>query len=101
MPEHVELKPITARTAIPQRLKQTKGMNLWHQQDDEFGVPRGAFAASFEFPVANDTPEHAVELQLFIDLVNDRLKAMNCSTGAGRVCLHRQYGRPRLRAWPH
>ena len=73
MPEHVELKPITARTAIPQRLKQTKGMNLWHQQDDEFGVPRGAFAASFEFPVANDTPEHAVELQLFIDLVNDRL----------------------------
>ena len=73
MPEHVELKPITARTAIPQRLKQAKGMNLWHQQDDEFGVPRGVFAASFEFPVANDTPEHAVELQLFIDLVNDQL----------------------------
>ena len=73
MPEKVELKPIAARTDIPKRLQQAEGMNLWHQQDDEFGVPRGAFAASFEFPVANDTPEHAVELQLFIDLVNDRL----------------------------
>ena len=73
MPEHVELKPIAAHTAIPQRLQQAKGMNLWHQQDDEFGVPRSVFVANFEFPMANDTPEHAVELQLFIDLVNDQL----------------------------
>ncbi len=78
MPEHVELKPIAAHTAVPQRLQQAKGMNLWHQQDDEFGVPRSVFAASFEFPMANDTPEHAVELQLFIDLVNDRLNEYAC-----------------------
>ena len=36
-------------------------------------VPRSVFVANFEFPMANDTPEHAVELQLFIDLVNDQL----------------------------
>ena len=73
LPERVELKPIAQRAAAPRPLHREDGMSLWHQQDDEFGTPRGAFAASFEFPQAQDTPRHAVLLELLVDLVNDQL----------------------------
>ena len=75
LPERVELKPVVAPTPIPRRLEESKGESLWFHQDDEFGVPRGTFVASLELPAANDSAEHAVALQLLLDLVNDRLNA--------------------------
>ena len=73
LPDRVELKPIAQRQAIPKPLETRQGFTLWHQQDDQFGVPRGAFAASFEFPQANDSPRHAVTLALLVALVDDKL----------------------------
>ncbi len=75
LPEHVALKPAADASPVPKRLVEARGLDLWFQQDESFGVPRGAFAASFELPAARDSARHAVALQLFTDLVNDRLNA--------------------------
>ena len=73
LPERVALKPVADPSPVPRPLAEGEGVSLWFQQDGSFGVPRGAFTVSFEFPSARDTAEHAVALELFVDLVNDRL----------------------------
>ena len=73
LPERVALKPAAGASPVPRPLGEGKGTSLWFQQDGSFGVPRGAFVASLELPGARDSAEHAVALELFTELVNDRL----------------------------
>ncbi len=73
LPERVELKPVKAPSPVPRRLASEEGATLWFRQDADFGVPRGAFAASLELPRARRSARDAVALELLVELVEDRL----------------------------
>ncbi len=73
LPENVELKRVADPSPVPRPLTETAGATLWFQNDTEFGVPRGAFAASLELPLATADARGAAALELLLRLVEDRL----------------------------
>ncbi len=73
LPTDLSVKPVKNATSKPVRIKETRGFELWFQQDDTFGLPRADFYFSVRSPRANDSPEHAVLTQLYVGLANDQL----------------------------
>lgn len=73
LPEQIALKPSAGPTARPHLLEQVPGLQLWHQQDADFGTPRADFYFSVRSPLANDSARHAVLTELYVALVNDQL----------------------------
>ncbi|MCG3200558.1 MAG: Protease 3 [Gammaproteobacteria bacterium] len=74
IPENTELKTADAdATAIPARIDQQPGYELWFKQDEAFKQPRADFYFSVRTPAANDSAEHAVLTSLYTQLVSDEL----------------------------
>ncbi len=74
IPENTALKTAdAAATAIPVRIDQQPGYELWFKQDETFRQPRADFYFSVRTPAANDSAEHAVLTSLYTQLVSDEL----------------------------
>jgi len=73
IPEDLALAPPEEGGEVPTLAKSSPGFELWHRLDTEFGLPLANFYFSVRSPVANDTPEHAVLTELYVQLVNDQL----------------------------
>ncbi|RDE24157.1 peptidase M16 [Motiliproteus coralliicola] len=72
IPEQLALLPGSSQSK-PELLLKQPGIQLWHQQDGGFKVPKANFYFSFRSPVANDSPRHHVMTSLLIKLLNDYL----------------------------
>ena len=78
IPEHLTLKsPPPDSPAIPMLLDNPADLELWHQLDDTFKVPRAEFYFSVRSPVANDTAEHAVLTELYVRMVEEQLSELS------------------------
>jgi secreted Zn-dependent insulinase-like peptidase len=73
LPADLSVKLPKEVTSKPIQLKQSRGLELWFQQDNTFRVPRADFYFSVRSKSANDSPEHAVLTQLYVRIVNDQL----------------------------
>jgi secreted Zn-dependent insulinase-like peptidase len=74
IPENTALRAVDAdATAIPARVDQQPGYELWFKQDETYKQPRADFYFSVRTPVGNDSPEHAVLTSLYTQLVSDEL----------------------------
>ena len=73
IPDNLALQDLQDATAKPTLIKEGEGFELWFQQDADFRVPRADFYFSVRSPLANDTPEHSVLTDLYVNLVSDQL----------------------------
>jgi insulysin len=73
LPDRVALKPIPQVQPVPQMLTGTQNLELWHQQEDVFGVPRASFMFMLKSDVANDTPTHGVLRALLEEILKEQL----------------------------
>ncbi len=76
VPEHPALKPLSKATPAPRPLLREPGLELWHQQDESFGVPRATIAIALNSPRAADSARDAVATTLYARLVEDQLNAL-------------------------
>jgi len=73
LPDQVALKPIDDAQQMPQKVTGMQKIELWHQQEDTFGVPRASFMFMLKSDVANDTPRHGVLRELLEDTFKEQL----------------------------
>jgi insulysin len=73
VPENLALKTSAHPSTIPVALERRDGFELWHQLDTEFNLPLANFYFTVRSPVANDSAQHAVLTNLYVQLVNDQL----------------------------
>lgn len=73
LPDDLTVKPVQQTVGKPELVKRDPRIAVWHQQDDTYRVPRADFYFSIRSPVANDSPEHAVLTELYVELINDQL----------------------------
>ena len=73
VPEDLALVEADTGDALPVRIVERPGFDLWHLADVEFGQPRANFRFSVRSPIANDTPRHAVLSALYTRIVEDAL----------------------------
>jgi len=73
LPDQVALKPIPQVQPTPQMVTGMQKLELWHQQEDEFGVPRASFMFMLKSDSANDTPRHGVLRELLEEILKEQL----------------------------
>jgi secreted Zn-dependent insulinase-like peptidase len=73
LPDDLTVKPVRKTAGKPALVKRDAGFAVWHQQDETYRVPRADFYFSVRSPVANDSPEHALLTELYVELINDQL----------------------------
>lgn len=72
IPEELDLVA-SKETGAPERLESVDGVELWHQTDTSFNVPRANFYVSIRSDSANASARSAVLSELYVRLVNERL----------------------------
>ncbi len=70
------LKSTPAQDA-PSLLSDKDGLRLWFKQGGRFISPRGSLFFSVRSPVASDSVEHKVQLQLLVAMIKDALNEMS------------------------
>ena len=73
IPDQVALKEPVSDQPVPYRVAGSARFTLWHQQDEQFGVPKAGMAFTLKSPVANDTARHQVMKSLMVDLYKQQL----------------------------
>ncbi len=73
LPQHVALKPPTEITGRPVLLRQLAAYQLWHEQDQEFSVPKANLFVSLSGAATLMTLRDSVLNRLYVDLVSDAL----------------------------
>lgn len=73
VPDQVALKPVTERLDQPKLLDAGTQFPLWFQQDDSFGVPKGAVSFILKSPLARDSSQHAVLKSLYKLMLDEQL----------------------------
>ena len=73
IPDVLTLKKTDSVGAVPIRLADAPGYELWHKQDADFRQPRADFFFSARSPQSNNSPRNAVLANLFVKIVNDNL----------------------------
>lgn len=64
LPDQLALKPIADAQPVPRTVTGMQQIELWHQQEDVFGVPRASFIFTLKSDIANDTPRHGMLREL-------------------------------------
>ena len=72
------LKPQSAMD-IPALISDKDGLRLWFKSGGRFASPRGSLLFSVRSPVASDSVEHRVQLQLLVAMMADELNEMSYS----------------------
>jgi len=77
--EDLSIVEPASSTDVPALLSDKDGLRLWFKSADRFASPRGSLQFSVRSPVANDSAEHRVQLQLLTALLADELNEMSYS----------------------
>jgi len=73
LPDSLAIKPPETDTDQPRLLVEQPGLQVWHAQDTEFGVPRAELFVSVRSPLTNQYPEHTVLTELYLRSVREQL----------------------------
>ena len=73
LPDRVALKTVSQAQPMPQMVTGMQKLELWHQQEDVFGVPRASFMFMLKSDIANDTPRHGILRELLEETLKQQL----------------------------
>lgn len=73
------IKQFESAGDTPQLALEQPGMRVWYQPLNRFQSPRGSLFFSVHSPLANDTAEHKVSMQMLTALVADQLNELSYS----------------------
>ena len=62
---------------VPALLSDKEGLRLWFKSGGRFSSPRGSLFFSVRSPVASDSVEHKVQLQLLVAMIKDELNEIS------------------------
>ncbi len=77
--EDLSIVKTNAGATLPQLIDDSEGLRLWFKSAEKFASPRGSLMFSVRSPVANDSVEHSVQLQLLAAMMADELNEMSYS----------------------
>jgi secreted Zn-dependent insulinase-like peptidase len=69
--------PASAQNDAPLQLSDQQGLRLWFKQDQRFQLPKGSVFFSVRSPLANDSVEHNVLLEMVVSMVADELNELS------------------------
>ena len=80
IPDELELKASDSQSdplyAIhPELISQVPNLDLWHQLDTSFKVPRSSFYIALHSPIANSSPRHTLLTSLLTGIINKQLNS--------------------------
>ena len=75
IPERLTLTRPKYPSNRPLLSKGQDTLSFWYRPDLEFGLPKASFYFSIMSPIANDSAEHSVMLDIVMRLLNDQLNA--------------------------
>ncbi|OQK15098.1 hypothetical protein AU255_19145 [Methyloprofundus sedimenti] len=75
IPDELTLKTTQTDSAHPELIKQNPGLDLWHQLDTSFNVPRSNLYIELQSPIANKTPRNSLLTSLLTGIVNKQLNS--------------------------
>lgn len=66
-------KPLEETSSCPQLIEEQPGFRLWHLQDEEFYLPKGAIYIAIDSPHAVSTARKIVKMRLCVEMFLDSL----------------------------
>lgn len=75
IPDQLELKKATTEVTHPQLIPQSYGMQVWHQLDTSFNVPRSNLFLALHSPIANKPPRDALLSSLLASIITKQLNS--------------------------
>ncbi|MCF7971861.1 MAG: insulinase family protein [Methylococcaceae bacterium] len=75
MPDQLELKKAAIAAAHPQLIPQSYDMQVWHQLDTSFNVPRSNLFLALHSPIANKSPRDALLSSLLASTLTKQLNS--------------------------
>ncbi len=75
MPDQLELKKATTEATHPQLIQQSHDMQVWHQLDTSFDVPRSNTFLALHSPIANKSPRDALLSALLASIITKQLNS--------------------------
>lgn len=80
IPDELQLKtaqssPAQAEQIHPELIQQHPNIDLWHQLDTSFNVPRSNLYIALKSPIANNTPRDSSLTSLFTGIINKQLNS--------------------------
>ena len=73
IPDQVALKKPESDQLVPYQVNGKARFSLWHQQDEQYGVPKAGMAFTLKSPVAKDSALHQVMKSLMVDMFKQQL----------------------------
>jgi secreted Zn-dependent insulinase-like peptidase len=70
-----KLAPEQATPAYPELIQQNSGLDLWHQLDTSFNVPRSNLYIALQSPIANKTPKDSLLTALLTGIIKKQLNS--------------------------
>jgi len=75
IPDQLELKKAATETTHPQLIPQSHDMQVWHQLDTSFNVPRSNLFLALHSPIANKSPRDALLSSLLASIISKQLNS--------------------------
>ncbi|MDF1582581.1 MAG: insulinase family protein [Methyloprofundus sp.] len=75
IPDQLQLKKTTTEAAHPQLITQNYAMQVWHQLDTSFNVPRSNLFLALHSPIANKSPRDALLSSLLASIITKQLNS--------------------------
>ncbi|NOQ14806.1 MAG: peptidase M16 [Methyloprofundus sp.] len=79
IPDELKLKTTTEPAQLtqehPEAILQTTHIDLWHQLDTSFKVPRASLYIALYSPIANSSPRHSLLTSLLTGIINKQLNS--------------------------
>lgn len=77
IPDELELKTVSGKTesAHPALIQQSLNMQLWHQLDTSFNVPRSNLYIALQSPIANISPRNSLLTALLTGIITKQLNS--------------------------
>ncbi len=75
IPDELKLKTAQTNSSHPELIQQNPSLDLWHQLDTSFNVPRSNLYIALQSPIANKTPRASLLTSLFAGIVNKQLNS--------------------------
>jgi secreted Zn-dependent insulinase-like peptidase len=70
---HLETQNLESEATLPEQIQNLPGFTLWHLQEPEIRVPKGAIYVAIDSPKSVETPRRIVMLKLCVELFMDAL----------------------------
>lgn len=75
IPDKLHLKEAAVEATRPQRIQQDQNLDVWHQLDTSFKVPRSSLFIALHSPIANTSPRNTLLTTLLTGMINKQLNS--------------------------